>query len=210
MRDIRLNERHLDRLGAWVWMMEAARMKGLSVRVMAVAALAVPLVWIQPAGAATAAGAATPQVFHTQVSVSLTGIDVCGFTVDSVIRGTDTFEVFFDRTGNVSTIQDVSHVVSTLTNEANGNVVYVENASRDNQPAPMVNPDGTITTTDTLTGMPVRIYTSHSNTLVKDVGYLSLVNTFDAQGVFLNQQVIVHGPHPGKFPFCHAITSAIG
>jgi hypothetical protein len=193
-----------------VWMMEAATMKGLTVRMMAVAVLAVPLVMMQPAGAATAAGAATPQVSHTKVSVSLTGIDVCGFTVDSVIRGTDTFAVFFDRTGNVARIQDVSHVVSTLTNQANGKVVYVENAGRDNQPAPVVNPDGTVTTTDTLTGMPVRIYTSHSNTFVKDVGYLSLVTTFDAQGVFLNQQVIEHGPHPGAFPFCDAITSAIG
>lgn len=43
-----------------------------------------------------------------------------------------------------------------------------------------VNPDGTITFTDTLTGMPVRIYTSHSSTLVKDVGYLSIVDIVDA------------------------------
>ena len=156
------------------------------------------------------AGAATPQVSHTQVSVSFTNIDVCGFTVDSVVQGTDTFEVFFDRFGDVSKIQDESHVVSTLTNEANGKVVYVENASRDNQPAPVVNPDGTITITDTLTGMPVRIYTSHSNTLVKDVGYLWFVVTFDSQGNFLSEQVIEHGPHPGDFPFCDAITSAIG
>ncbi len=51
-----------------------------------------------PAGAAT-----PPQVFHTQVDVSLPGIDVCGFTVDSVVRGTDTFAVFFDQFGNPST-----------------------------------------------------------------------------------------------------------
>ena len=75
--------------------------------------------------AAAPAGAAAPQVTHTKVNVTLTGIDVCGFTVDSVVQGTDTFKVFFDRFGNVS-IQDVSHVVSTLTNEANGKVVYVE------------------------------------------------------------------------------------
>ena len=156
------------------------------------------------------AGAATPQVSHTKVNVSITDIDVCGFTVDSVVQGTDTFEVFFDRFGNVSMVQDQSHVVSTLTNEANGKVVHVANASRDNQPAPAVNPDGTITITDTLTGMPVRIYTSHSNTLVKDVGFLSFVDTFDSQGNFLSEQVIEHGPHPGEFPFCDAIASAIG
>ena len=96
-------------------------------------------------------------------------------------------------------IQDVSHVVSTITNEANGKVVYVENAGRDSQPAPVVNPDGTITTIDTLTGMPVRIYTSHSNTFVQD-GFLSFVATFDSQGNFLSEQVIVHGPHPPGDP----------
>ena len=52
--------------------------------------------------AAAPAGAATPQVVHTKVNVSLTGIDQCGFTVDSVVQGTDTFQVFFDRSGNPS------------------------------------------------------------------------------------------------------------
>jgi hypothetical protein len=158
------------------------------------------------------AGAAPPQVVHTKVNVSLPNIDVCGFTVDSVVQGTDTFEVFVDRFGNVR-IQDQSHVVSTLTNDANGKVVYVDNASRDAQPFPVVNPDGTITFTDALTGMPVRVYTPHSNTLVKDVGFLSFVDTFDSQGNFLSQQVIEHGPHPfgGDFTvFCDAIASAIG
>jgi hypothetical protein len=163
--------------------------------------------------AEASAGAVPPQVSHTQVNVSLTGIDVCGFTVDSVVQGTDTFQVFVDKLGNVS-IQDLSHVVSTLTNEANGKVVYVSNAGRDAfQPDPVVNPDGTITATDSLTGMPLRVYTSHSSTLVKDVGFLSIVATFDAQGNFLSEQVIEHGPHPfgGDFTvFCDAIASAIG
>jgi len=43
--------------------------------------------------------AATTQVFHTQVNVSLTNIRVCGFRVDSVIQGTDSFELFFDASG---------------------------------------------------------------------------------------------------------------
>ena len=100
--------------------------------------------------AAAPAGAAAPEVVHTKVNVSLPGIDVCGFTVDSVVKGTNTFQMFVDRFGNVS-IQDVSHVVSTLTNEANGKVVHVEAAGRDAfQPDPVVNRDGTITATDTL------------------------------------------------------------
>jgi hypothetical protein len=77
----------------------------------------------------------------------------------------------------------------------------------------VVNPDGTVTFTDTLTGMTVRVSTSHSNTLLKDVGFLSIVDTVDAQGNLLSEQVIEHGPHPfsGDFTvFCNAIAAAIG
>jgi hypothetical protein len=182
------------------------------VRVVALAGLMTLVVGGLAGAPAVAAG--RPQVFHERVDVSLQGIDVCGFTVDSVVRGTHTFQVFFDRFGNPSTIQDESHVVSTLTNEANGKVVYVENASRDRFDADLVvNPDGTMTFTDTLTGMPMRVYTSHSSVLVKDVGFNSFVVTFDSEGNFLSEQVIVHGPHQflGDFAvFCDAITSAIG
>ena len=162
--------------------------------------------------AAAPAGAATPQVVHTKVNVSLTGIDVCGFTVNSVIQGTDTTKIFFDKSGNVA-VQDVSHVVSTLTNVANGKVVHVASAGRDAfTPDGVVNPDGTITFTDTLTGM-LRIYTSHSSTLVKDAGFLSTVSTVDSQGNLLSEQVTEHGPHPfagDQTVMCDAIASAIG
>jgi len=163
---------------------------------------------------ASPAGATTPEVTHTKLNLTLTGIDVCGFTVDSVIRGTDTFHVFFDRFGNVSWLQDNAHVVSTLTNEENGKVVHVAASGRDRfQPSPVENPDGTITTTDTLTGVPRRVYTSHSNTLGKDVGFLSIVDTFDSDGNFLSEQVTEHGSHPFGTDFtvfCDAIASAIG
>jgi len=70
-----------------------------------------------------------------------------------------------------------------------------------------------MTTTDTLTGMSQRVYTSHRNTLLKDAGFISFAATFDADGNFLSEQVIEHGPHPfaGDFTvFCEAIASAIG
>jgi hypothetical protein len=163
--------------------------------------------------AAAPAGATTPQVTHTKINLSFPNIDQCGFTVNSVVQGTATTQVRVDRAGNV-TMKNVSHVVSTLTNVANGNVVHVSNAGRDAfTPDGVVNPDGTITFTDTLTGMPIRIYTSHSNTLVKDVGYLSMVTTVDSQGNFLSEQVTQHGPHPfaGDFTvYCDAIAAAIG
>ena len=163
--------------------------------------------------AAAPAGAATPQVVHTKVNVSLTNLDQCGFTVNSVVRGTDTFKVTVDKSGNAS-FQDESHIVSTLTNVANGKVVYVDSAGRDAfSDAGVVNPDGTITFTDILTGRDARIYTSHSSTLVKDVGYLSIADTVDAQGNFLSEQVIEHGPHAfagDMTVYCDAIASAIG
>ena len=159
------------------------------------------------------AGAATPKVVHTKINLSLTNIDQCGFTVNSVVQGTSTMQTFVDASGNV-TIHQEAHVVSTLTNVANGKVVHVSGAGRDAfTPNGVVNPDGTTTFTDTLTGMPVRVYTSHSSTLLKDSGFMSIVTTVDAQGNLLSQQVTEHGPHPfaGDFTvFCNAITSAIG
>ena len=164
--------------------------------------------------AAAPAGAATPtQVVHTQINESLTNINQCGFTVDSVVKGTVTYQTFVDASGNIS-IQQESHAVSTLTNTANGKVVHVANAGRDAfTPSGVVNPDGTITTTDTLTGMSMRVYTSHSNTLLKDAGFISFVRTFDAEWNLLSEQVIEHGPHPfagDSAVFCNAIASAIG
>jgi hypothetical protein len=159
------------------------------------------------------AGAAPPEVVHTKVSVSLTGIDQCGFTVNSVIRGTNTFKVSFDESGNAS-FQSESHVVSTLTNVANGKVVHVDSAGRDAfSDIGVVNPDGTITFTDTLTGRDLRVYTSHSNVLLRDAGFLAIVETVDSEGDFISQELITHGPHQfaGDFlAFCDAITAAIG
>ena len=101
--------------------------------------------------AAAPAGAAAPQVFHQQIDVSFNGFDQCGFTLDSVVSGTLTFQDFVDRGGNLTVEQDEAHVVSTLTNEANGKVVYVDAASRDRfDLAPIANPDGAMTFTDTI------------------------------------------------------------
>src|SRR4051794_10530330 len=153
------------------------------------------------------------QVVHTKVNVSLTNIDQCGFTVNSVIRGTNTFKVSFDKLGNAS-FQSEGHIVSTLTNVANGKVVHVDSAGRDAfSDAGVVNHDGTITFTDTLTGRDLRIYTSHSNVLLRDAGFLAIVDTIDADGNFLSEQLAVHGPHQfaGDFTaMCDAITSALG
>ena len=60
-------------------------------------------------------------------------------------RGTNTLKVSFDKSGNAS-FQSEGHVVSTLTNVANGKVVHVDGAGRDAfSDAGVVHPDGTIT-----------------------------------------------------------------
>jgi len=108
-------------------------------------------------------------------------------------RGTNTLKVSFDKSGNAS-FQSEGHVVSTLTNVANGKVVHVDSAGRDAfSDAGVVHPDGTITFTGTLTGRDVRICTSHRNVLLKDVGFLAIVDTVDSQGNFLSQELVAHG-----------------
>jgi hypothetical protein len=165
-------------------------------------------------GAVPASATTLLQTFHQQVNESLTDIPQCGFTVDSHVQGTLAFQMFLEASGNVF-IQNESHVVSTLTNVANGKVVYVENASRDAFTAtPIVNPDGTMTATDTFAGMTGRVYTDHSDVLVKDVGFLSAVATLDSAGNLLNVQVIMHPGFqffgPDDPAYCAAIAAAIG
>jgi hypothetical protein len=161
--------------------------------------------------AAGPAAAATTQVYHEKLSASAV-TDQCGITVDLTLRGTHTFQTFVDKAGNVR-FQDVAHAVTTMTNVENGKVVHVEASGRDAYGGPgVVNPDGTVTFTDTLTGIDQRVYTSHSSVLLKDAGYLAIVDTVDAEGNLVDEQVIVHGPHEfaGDFAaYCDAITAAL-
>ena len=49
--------------------------------------------------------------------------------------------------------------------------------------------------------------------LLKDVGYLAIVDTVDADGNLVSQELVTHGPHQfaGDFDvYCDAITAAIG
>jgi len=165
----------------------------------------------------TPAGAATPpQVDHGKFNTTLTGIsDFCGLTVDIHFQATATFTVYFDSSGNLVRTQLEARVVQTITNEANGKVVYLDGAWRTTDADFVINPDGTITVVETIAGMPERVYTTHSDVLVKDVGLIAFEITFDSTGNFIDQQLIAeHGPHPeadSNFTlFCVAITTAIG
>jgi hypothetical protein len=162
--------------------------------------------------AGTPAEAATPEIVHTTLDQSLIGIKQCGLKVNSVVQGTMTTQTFV-RSGTV--VQQVTaSVVSTLTNPRNGKVVHVDNAGPDFFTTDgVVNRDGTITFTDVLTGRDIRVYTSHSDVLLRDVGYLAIVTVTNADKQVLSVQVTTHGPHgfAGDFDaYCNAITAAIG
>ena len=80
-------------------------------------------------------------------------------------------------------------------------------------PNGVVNPAGTITSGRYPHRDGPAGYTSHSNTLVQDGGFFSIVTTTDSRGNVLSEQVIQHGPHPFGSDFtvlCDAIASAIG
>ena len=159
------------------------------------------------------AGAATPEIDHTRLDLTLTGINECGITVNSVVQGTFTQQTFFTSGGVV--LRTTGTVTSTLTNPANGKVVHVDSAGQDTftNPDGVVNRDGTITFSDTLTGRDIRVYTSHSDVLLQDVGYLSMVTLISADGAVLSDRIITHAPHgfAGDFKaYCNAITAAIG
>ncbi|WP_457101715.1 hypothetical protein [Microbacterium sp. P5_E9] len=163
--------------------------------------------------AAPAAAGTPPEVFHDKIDLSLKNIDQCGFTVNSIVKGTSTFKVTVDASGTQS-FQHTAHVVSTLTNVANGKVVHVDSAGRDAwSDGGVENPDGTFTFTDTLAGRDIRIYTSHSSVLMKDVGFLAIVETVDSEGNLISQELLEHGPHQfaGDFDaMCDVIADAIG
>jgi hypothetical protein len=182
-------------------------------RVIHVVALAGLMTLVAGGLAGAPAGAATTQVVHMPINLTSINYPMCNLVFDIVAQGTFTSQTFTDQFGNV-TIQNEAHVVSTMTNVANGEVVFLENSSRDRfQLNPVLNPNGTFTQSDTLTGIDVRIYTSHSSVLMKDDGLSSITGTWDSQGNLLSVQMIEHGPHQfggDTTAECDAIASAVG
>jgi hypothetical protein len=166
--------------------------------------------------AAAPATAATPTVVLHQIIRGSSTSEVCGIPVNQVIKGNLIFQTTVDASGTES-YQVTTHAVQAFTNPANGKVVYQDNAGRDSFSAGsdggVVNPDGSMTFTDTLTGRDMRIYTSHSSVLMKDDGYTAIVDTVAADGTFIDEQIINHGTHQfagDMTAYCDAITAAIG
>jgi hypothetical protein len=103
------------------------------------------------------------------------------------------------------------HIVSTITNQANGKVVYTETSNVQQFSGAEPNPDGTFTQVITYAGLNSRVYTDHSSVLVKDVGLIAFETTYDEDGNVIDVKTVIHGQFSeDESAFCEAIVSAIG
>jgi hypothetical protein len=157
------------------------------------------------AGALLPAGpaGASPEIDHAQIDETEIGVeDYCGLTVDIRSEGTVTTQLSERFQGEI-------HIVQTITNEANGRVVYVETSNHQTFEGPMPNPDGTFTSVVTYTGMNVRIYTNHSSVLLEVAGFVSVAVAVDEDDNVVDTDMVIRGLNDDG-DSCEAILSAIG
>jgi hypothetical protein len=149
------------------------------------------------------AAAASPEIDHARIDETEVGVeDFCGFTVDIQSRGTFTTQL-------ADSFQAEVHVVQTITNEANGHAVYVETSDRQWYGGSVGNGDGTFTQVITFDGMNARIYTDHSNVLMRVVGFVSVAVTVDADDNVIDHVLVTHGQYDDR-DSCDVIVRAIG
>ena len=146
---------------------------------------------------------ASPEIEHARIDETEIGVeDFCGLTVDIRSEGT------FTTQDAGAYFQAEVHAVQTITNEANGHVVYVEGSNRqryDNSD----NGHGTSTLVVTFEGMNSRIYTDHSSILMRVVGFVSVTVTVDADDNVIDHVLVTHGQYDDR-DSCDAIVAAIG
>jgi hypothetical protein len=146
---------------------------------------------------------ASPEIDHARIDGAEVGVeDFCGLTVDIMSKGTVT-------TWLADGFQAEIHVLQTITNEANGHVVYVETSNRQRVDDPVDNGDGTFTQVLTFDGMNARIYTDHSNVLMRVAGFVSIAFTVDGDDNQIDEVVVTHGQYDDR-DSCEVIVSAIG
>jgi hypothetical protein len=161
----------------------------------------------------TGALAANPTVNHFSDSGPFTIDDFCG--TGATVNGT--FEVKGTEwlTPNQVGYKNNSHGTDTYTNPANGNTVVVNFAGPFTATIVSINPDGGWTELDTNKGLTEQIKTPQGPVLLRDVGYIQFLRTFDGDGNFVSSQIVTDkGPHPdaesGFAAGCDVITSALG
>jgi len=154
------------------------------------------LLRVEPAGA-------SPEITHSQIDETEVGVDdFCGLTVDTLSTGTITTQL-------AENFQAEVHLVQAITNEANGEVVYVETSNHQRFEDLGPNEDGTTTFVQTYEGVNSRIYTDHSSVLLTVAGSVSLTVTVDQDDHVVDIELVTHGRYDDR-EACDVIGAAIG
>ena len=141
-------------------------------------------------------------MFHENFSETLEDVDVCGVTVDAVVKGVVTDRVYLDNDGTFVRFTSTASVKNTFTAE-NGKSVVVSNwpvlgrrtghrrggrddhVRRDVQGATGEDPD------------------RPGAGAASDAGLISFVDTFDLETFeLISSEVVIKGPHPEAERLC--------
>jgi hypothetical protein len=140
-------------------------------------------------------GVAAKPVFHSHENFSDTFPDnVCGIPGTSVVRGVDNFTVYANNR-----FKDNFILTSTFTATASGKSIRIHVAQQvTGNDEPIDNGDGTVTFVNTFKGLPEQLKIANGPVLSRDVGVVTLTQTFDATtGDLISQTASGEkGPHP--------------
>jgi hypothetical protein len=118
---------------------------------------------------------------------------VCGIDGATVVSGMDNIQEFAD-----GTFKDEFRQNYVFTSAANGKSVLLFIAQQFTGTGPIDNGDGTITFVSTFKGLPEKVKIPNGPVLLRDAGFVSFNDTFDATtGDFLGETISPeNGPHP--------------
>ena len=118
---------------------------------------------------------------------------VCGIDGTTVVSGMDNIQEFAD-----GTFKDEFRQNYVFTSAANGKSVLLFIAQQFIGTGPIDNGDGTITFVSTFKGLPEKVKIPNGPVLLRDAGFVSFNDTFDATtGDFLGETISPeNGPHP--------------
>jgi hypothetical protein len=159
--------------------------------------------------ASSASSAPIVEQFHGTFSETFQD-NICGIDGTSVVSGMDNIQVFAD-----GTFKDQFRLNQTFTSAATGKSVLLFVAQQFTGVGPIDNGDGTITFVSTFKGMPEKIKLPNGRVLLRDAGFVSFNDTYDATtGAFLGETISPeNGPHPdldsGFALFCDVIVPAL-
>jgi hypothetical protein len=159
--------------------------------------------------APSAAAARIVEHFHGTFSDTYAG-NICGIGGTIVVSGMDNIQVFAD-----GTFKDQFRLNLVFTSAATGKSVLLFNANQFVGKGPVDNGDGTISFYSTFKGLPEKLKLPNGRVLLRDAGFVTFIDTFDATtGEYLGTVTSPeHGPHPdldsGFELFCDVIVPAL-